>query len=197
MLRKHWKLSSVVVVVLAGLTLSIGALAGRQNAEVEKRTFLDQVPEAVRATLLSQSQGGTIEEIEIETENSRTIYEADVAVGGQKIELKVAADGSLISKEAEDEDNDQEEGDNEDQEDEEEASLSLDQVPDLVKATLLREAQGGTIKEIQREDEDGQIVYGAEVVINGQEFDLKIAPDTGKLLRKEAEDENEEKSQEK
>jgi uncharacterized membrane protein YkoI len=141
MLRKHWKLSSVVVVVLAGLTLSIGALAGRQNAEAEKKTSLDQVPEAVKATLLSQEDQG--------------------------------------------------------KEDEDETPLSIDQVPAPVKATLLREAQGGTIKEIQREAEDGQTVYGAEVVINGQEFDLKIAPDTGKLISKEAEDENEEKSQEK
>jgi uncharacterized membrane protein YkoI len=196
MLRRHWKLSSVVVVVLAGLTLSIGALAGRQNAEAEKKTSLDQVPEAVKATFLSQ--GGTIEEIEVETENGRTIYEADVTVGGQKTELKVTADGSLIAKEADEEDNDKE-GDNEDQgkEDEDETPLSIDQVPDQVKATLLREAQGGTIKEIQMEQEDGQIVYGAEVVINGQEFDLKIAPDTGKLISKEAEDENDEEPQEK
>jgi uncharacterized membrane protein YkoI len=196
MLRRHWKLSSVVVVVLAGLTLSIGALAGRQNAEAEKKTSLDQVPEAVKATLLSQ--GGTIEEIEVETENGRTIYEADVTVGGQKTELKVAADGSLIAKEADDEDND-EEGDDEDQgkEDEDETPLSIDQVPDQVKATLLREAQGGTIKEIQMEDEDGQTVYGAEVVINGQPFDLKVASDTGKLLSKEADTEDDEESQEK
>jgi len=196
MFRRHWKLSGVVFVVLAGLTLSLGALAGRQNAQPEKKVSLDQVPGAVQATLLSQ--GGTIAEIEIETENGRTIYEADVTVGGQKIELKVAADGSRIAKEADDEDND-EEGDEEGQgkEDEDETPLSIDQVPAPVKATLLREAQGGTIKEIQMEDEDGQTVYGAEVVINGQEFDLKIAPDTGKLLRKEAEDEDDEQSQEK
>jgi uncharacterized membrane protein YkoI len=192
MLRKHWKLSSVVVVVLAGLTLSIGALAGRQNAEAEKKTALDQVPEAVKATLLSQ--GGTIEEIEVETENGRTIYEADVTVGGQKMEMKVAADGSLIGQEADDDEGDNE---NQEKEDEDETPLSIDQVPAPVKATLLREAQGGTIKEIEREDEDGQIVYGAEIVINGQEFDLKIAPDTGNLISKEAEDENDEKSQEK
>jgi uncharacterized membrane protein YkoI len=57
---------------------------------------------------------------------------------------------------------------------------------------IAREAQGGTIKEVEREDEDGQIVYGAEVVIDGQEFELKVAPDTGKLISKEADDENDE-----
>ena len=194
MWRRHWKSSSVIVAVLAGLTLSIGALAGRQTTQQEEGISLDQVPAAVKATLLSQ--GGTIEEIEMETENGRTIYEADVLIDGQKTEVKVAANGSLIGKEADDEDND-EEGADEDQEDEDEAPLSIDQVPDAVKATLLREAQGGTVMEIERENEDGQIVYGAEVVINGQPFELKVAPDTGKLLSKEADDENEERSSEK
>jgi len=194
MWRRHWKSSSVVVVVLAGLTLSIGALAGRQTTQQEEGISLDQVPEAVKATLLSQ--GGTIEEIEMETENGRTIYEADVLLNGQKTELKVAAEGSLIGKEVDDEDND-EEGNDEDQEDEDEAPLSIDQVPDAVKATILNEAQGGTIKEIERENEDGQIVYGAEVVINGQSFELKVAADTGQLISKEAEDENDEEPQEK
>jgi uncharacterized membrane protein YkoI len=190
MLRKHWKLSGVIVIVLAGLTLSIGALAGRQIAQPEKRVSLDQVPEAVRATILSQ--GGIVEEIDAETQNGRTVYEADVIIGGQKVEMKVAADGSLIGKGADDKDNEQ--GDNEDEENEDadETPLSIDQVPDLVKATILREAQGGVIKQIEREDEDGQIVYGAKVVINGQEFELKVAPDSGKLISKEADDEDDE-----
>jgi uncharacterized membrane protein YkoI len=189
MLRKHWKLSGVIVVALAGLTLSIGALAGRQVAQQEKKVSMDQVPDAVKATLLSQ--GGTVEGIDMETEDGRTVYEADVTVDGRKIEMKLTADGSLISKEADDEDND-EEGDAEDQENEDETPLSIDQVPDLVKATIFREAQGGIIKEIERENEDGQIVYGAEVVINGQEFELKVAPVSGKLISKEADDEDEE-----
>ncbi|MCX5644239.1 MAG: PepSY domain-containing protein [Phycisphaerae bacterium] len=196
MLRKHWKLSSVIVVVLAGLTLSIGALAGRQVAQQDKKATIDQVPDAVKATLLSQ--GGAIEEIEIEAENGRTIYEADVTVGGQKVEMKVAADGSLLGKEVDDEDNDEEDNDrDQESEDEDEAPLSIDQVPDVVRATLLREAQGGTIKEIEQENEDGQIVYGAEVVLNGQEFDLKVAPDTGELISKETDDEDDEEPQEK
>jgi hypothetical protein len=105
MWQRHWRLSSVVVVVLAGLMLSLGALAGRKTSEHEMEVSLEQVPDSVKATL--QSQGGMIEEVEMETENGRTIYEADVVVNGQKTEMKVGADGSLIGKEAEDE-NDEE-----------------------------------------------------------------------------------------
>jgi uncharacterized membrane protein YkoI len=90
----------------------------------------------------------------------------------------VAADGSLISKETDDEDG----GKNattEEQEDE--VQVSLEQVPALVKETILAEAQGGTIAEIELESENGQAVYEAEVVVDGQEIELTIAAD-GKLV---------------
>jgi uncharacterized membrane protein YkoI len=148
MLRRHWKLTGMAMVMTVGLTLSLGALASRQMAEQEKAVSIDQVPPAVKATLLAQ--GGTIEEIEVHMENGRTVYEADVLIGGQQLEVKVAADGSLISQEADDENHEQEEEDGE--------PLSIDQVPDVVKATILNEAQGGTIKEVERGDEDGQVL---------------------------------------
>jgi uncharacterized membrane protein YkoI len=178
MLRKHWKLSVVIVVACAGLALSIGALASK-HFDREETVSIDQVPAAVRATLLAQ--GGTVEEIEMEMANGLTVYEADMTVDGQEVEVKVAPDGSLISKGAEDE------GD--DKEDEDGQAVSIDQIPDLVKATLLTEAQGGTIEEIELEDEGGQLAYEADVVIDGQKFELKIAPDTGALISKELDDE--------
>ncbi len=191
MLRKHWKLTGVAAVILAGLVLSLGALASRQMAEQETSVTLEQVPAPVRATLLSQ--GGTIEEIEMETENGQTTYEADVIIDGKKLEVKLAPDGSVIGKETDDEDS-EEQGDDEEEgeEQEDEAQVSIEQVPDLVKATILAEAQGGTIEEIERENEGGQVTYEADVVVNGQEVELKIAADSGKLLGKEVDDEEDE-----
>ncbi len=102
MLRKHWKLSVVIVVAFAGLALSIGALAGKKLSQ-EETVSIDQVPAAVRATVLAQ--GGTIEEIELEDDDGQLAYEADVVIDGQEFELKIAPDtGVLISKEADDED---------------------------------------------------------------------------------------------
>jgi len=189
MLRKHWRLTGVVV--FAGLALCLGALASRQVTEKETLVSIDRVPLAVRATLLGQ--GGAIGEIEMQTENGQTVYEADVTINGQPFEVKVAADGSLISKESDDEDNEEDGDDEEEDADEEEENgeqLSIDQVLDpAVKDTILREAQGGTIKEIERGSENGQIIYEADVVISGQEVELKIAPDSGKLISKEIDDE--------
>jgi len=191
MLRRHWKLSGVVLVVLAGLTLSLGALAGRQSPEQETEISLEQAPAAVRAAL--SSQGGTVQEIERVTENGQTFYEADVLLNGRKVEVRLAADGSPIGQAVEDDEeaDDEETQEVEDEEEEQETdeTLSLEQVPDPVRKTL--EAQGGTIQEIEREDEDGQVVYEAEIVIDAKTFDLKIAPD-GTLLRQEADEEDDE-----
>ncbi len=49
------------------------------------------------------SQGGTVEEIESEAQDGQNTHEADMAVDGRKVELKVAANGSVISKESDDE----------------------------------------------------------------------------------------------
>jgi len=70
---------------------------------------------------------------------------------------------------------------------ESEEEISLAECPAPVKATLTKEAKGGTIKEIEKEVEDGKTLYEAEIVIDGKEYEVKVAPD-GKLLSKELDD---------
>jgi uncharacterized membrane protein YkoI len=182
MVKKYWKL--IVVMVVAGLALCIGAVATKQIAEQEQEVSIDQVPEAVKATILAEAKGGTIQEIEMETENGQTVYEAEVIIDGQETDIEVAANGTLLGKEAENDDD-------EDENEESEQQVSIDQVPPAVKATILKEAEGGTIKEIESETENGQTIYDADVVIDGKEFEIKVAAD-GTLLGKEAEDADDE-----
>jgi uncharacterized membrane protein YkoI len=185
MVKKHWKL--IAVIAVAGLALCVGAVATRQTVGGEKEVSINQVPEAVKATILAEAKGGSVEEIEVEIEDGQTIYEAEVIIDGQEVEIEVAADGTLLSKGIED---DEDEGDDDDHdEDEDEEEVSLDEVPEAVKATILREAAGAEIKELERETEDGQTVYEAEAIIDGQEVEIKVAAD-GTLLSKEVEDED-------
>ncbi len=60
-------------------------------------------------------------------------------------------------------------------------TVTLDQVPAAVKATILKEAAGAKVKEIERETKDGQTVYEAEFLRDGREIEIAIAPD-GTLL---------------
>lgn len=190
MKRRHVAL--VIVLVGAGLALCIGAVATQQLAEDEKGVSIEQVPAAVRAALLAQAQGGAIEEIEMETENGQAVYEAEMTIDGKEVEVKVAADGTVLGKEEDDEDEGDDADDVDDEEDDEgEVQVSLAEVPETVQATLVKEAAGAEIKEIEKEDEDGRIVYSADVMLNGQEVELKVAPD-GTLLGKEVEDQDDE-----
>jgi hypothetical protein len=73
--KKYWKLFSLIVIVFAGLALSVGTVAVKKAAEQEKRVSIDEVSNTVKATILAQS--GAIEEIEMKTKNSQIFYEAD------------------------------------------------------------------------------------------------------------------------
>ena len=187
MLKQHWKLISLMAV--ACLAVCIGAVATIQTVDQEKQVSIDQVPAAVKATILAQAQGGTINEIEEEVVNGQTIYEAEVIVEGREVDIRMTANGTLLGTETQNDDEvDEDADDNEDENDGEEL-VALDAVPAAVKATILKEAAGAEIKEIEKEAEDGRTIYSAEAIINGQKVDFEIAPD-GTLLGKEVENED-------
>ncbi|NQT87413.1 PepSY-like domain-containing protein [bacterium] len=117
------------------------------------------------------------------TEGGKTFYEAEFEAGGKEVEIKVAPDGKLLGREIEDEDDDE---DGDDDDDDEEA-VSIDQVPAAVKATILKEAAGAKIEEIEKETKGGKTVYEAEFVVGGKEVEIEVAPD-GKLLKREVDD---------
>jgi len=146
----------------------------------EVELALGDVPAAVKATILKEANGAKIEEVEMATEGGKTFYEAEFEVGGKEVEIKVAPDGKLLGREIED-------GDDDDDDDEDEENVSLDQVPAAVKATILKEAAGAKIKEIEKETKGGKTVYEAEFVVGGKEVEIEVAPD-GKLLKREVDD---------
>lgn len=80
--------------------------------------------------------------------------------------------------------------DGENEENEEEETISFQDVPDPVKATILaeilREVDELTLLKVEREKEDGKTVYEAEFQYKDREIELEIAPD-GIFLEKEVE----------
>ena len=172
----------VAVLVIAGVVVGIGAVATTRMANEDILVSIDAVPALVRATILAEAQGNAIQEIEMETADGQTVYEAEVVIDGQETDILVAADGTLLGTEVDDEDDDEDE-------DDEDVQVSLDDLPEAVRATLLQEAPNAEIKELELETEDGRAQYAADVVIDGQVFDIEIAPD-GTLLQKEVDDED-------
>jgi uncharacterized membrane protein YkoI len=185
---KRVYLTLIAVLVVAGVAICIGEVAIQKTAGNETELSIDQVPGPVKAAILAEAQAGTIGEIEMTTENAQAVYEADVMVGGQKLEVKVAANGTLLSKAADDEDGDEKEVDHED-DDEADVKVSLADTPEPVKATIAKEAAGAEVREIEMETEDGQTIYSVEVIGGDQKVEFEIASD-GTLLGKEVEDED-------
>jgi len=189
MKSRHVRLA--VVLLIAGLALAIAAIATQQMVEDEREVSIEEVPADVMTTILAEAEGAAIGEIEMDTEDGQVVYEAEVIIDGQEVDIEVAADGTLLGKEADEgEDDEDDEADDEDDDEEEEQIVSLDAIPEAVKATLEKEAAGAEIKEVDMETEDGVTVYEAEVIVDGQEVDIKVAAD-GTLLAKEVENEDE------
>ena len=69
-----------------------------------------------------------------------------------------------------------------------ERGISLRDLPRVVRATIKKHAAGGKITEIETKTVKGTLVYEAEVVLNGREFDILVSA-TGKYLGTEKEQE--------
>jgi len=90
----------LLAVMAFGGTVAV-ALAGD-----DEKVTIDQVPAAVKATILKEANGATVTEIEKETKDGKTVYEAEWTEGGKEVEITVAEDGTLIEKEVEEADDD-------------------------------------------------------------------------------------------
>jgi hypothetical protein len=89
-------ISTAILAILAG--------GAAWTEEDEKKVTIDQVPAAVKTTILAQANGAPITEIEEETKHGKTIYEAEFTANGVTTEVKVAADGTLLKTKVEKED---------------------------------------------------------------------------------------------
>ncbi len=78
-----------------------------EHEDNEVKVTLDQVPAPVKATLEQESKGGTIGEIEQETEHGQTVYSAALVVNGKKTEVELDAGGKVLKREVDDQDDDE------------------------------------------------------------------------------------------
>lgn len=69
----------------------------------EQEVTLDQVPAAVRETILSRVDAASIEAIEIDRESGADVYDVETTAG---VEFMVGPDGSYLGVEADDGDED-------------------------------------------------------------------------------------------
>jgi hypothetical protein len=102
--------------VIAGCTMMSRADDKDKDKEEgnEQKMAFNQAPQSVQQTLTKEADGNKIDQVDKETDDGKTIYEADVTINGKNYEIKVAEDGTLISKklDMEDEKDEHKEGKN-------------------------------------------------------------------------------------
>ena len=98
MSRKHRVVSNVsLVAVLACLLL---ASPPRAYAETEKKIGIDQVPAAVKATIVRATRGGRVVDIgEIRKGGKVIRYELECMLGGKEVDLIIGPGGKLLRTE--------------------------------------------------------------------------------------------------
>jgi uncharacterized membrane protein YkoI len=99
----------VASAILGIMTTAALVYAAEEENENKQKVEMRDLPAAVQKTIQDNLGGGTITETAKETKGDKTYYEAQIQKsGGEKVEIKVAEDGTLIGvgKEEEDEDDD-------------------------------------------------------------------------------------------
>ena len=82
----------------ASLLLAAAALllAACETGEAERELTPAELPASVRDAVTALYPLGTIGEVEAETEDGQTVYEVELMDGTREVELKVAADGTVL-----------------------------------------------------------------------------------------------------
>lgn len=145
--------------------VSTAVLTGAGIALAEQKVALEDLPEAVRTTVLEHAGSVPIEEIEIDTESGHVVYDVEQKINGKEVEFMVAEDGTYLGLE---DDEDEDEG---------ETKITAADLPAAVSEALAAYAGTRTPKELERSSDDGHVLYEAEYDVDGVEQSVVMTAD--------------------
>ncbi|MBU8767962.1 PepSY domain-containing protein [Cytobacillus oceanisediminis] len=183
-MNKKFAVISLTGALLLGGAVAAGAADtnGKGSNGSKKEAAQDMITvEEAKKIALSEAEG-RVESIELERANGKQYYEIDIENGKEDFDIKVhALDGEVISINKERND------DNDD--DQSEKEVNRENVISEQKAIEIAEKEvNGTMKEIEIDEDDGQILYEVELQTNKGEADVDIDAETGKVLKVELDD---------
>ena len=137
--------ASVAVALLAG-----GAAAAERPVQMK------DLPPAVQQTVLKETKGLAVVGLSVETENGRTLYEAETRVEGHTRDILIDASGTVVEKEEE---------------------VPLAGVPEPARAAIQRAAGGDTVERVEAVTKDGVTEYEAVVKKGGKKSEIVVSSD--------------------
>jgi uncharacterized membrane protein YkoI len=107
-IQMNRRIIAAIAVIIGLGTMSALVYAGMGTDENKQKVAMTDLPTAVQKTIEDNLAGGTVTEIAKGTKDGKTFYEAQVQKsGGEKAEIMIAEDGTLINVgKEEDEDDD-------------------------------------------------------------------------------------------
>ena len=138
------------------LAISLLTCASATAAAQEKSVKMNALPPAVRATVQEQSKGARLRGLSMETENGKTVYEAELFVSGHNKDLLIDAEGKIV---------------------EIEEQIAFNALPPALQAGLRKLAGKGRIVLIESITKaDTLIAYEAHVRTAGKLTEIKVDP---------------------
>jgi hypothetical protein len=146
------------------------AAVPQDEEEPEQEIRVKQVPKSVIKAARQAVKGFKPSEVEVE---AILIFELEGTADGKTYEIEVAANGKVLSSEAEeDEDeNDAEDQEDADEDDEPELEIPLSSVPSAVKSAAMKAVKGLTLSEAEVET---VLVYELEGTARGKAYEISV-----------------------
>lgn len=181
-MKRNILIAGVAGIVLLGGAVGAGAFDDRaENTALAAKKTENTISMEKAEEIAVKEAGGTVEKVEYDKDDHRENYEVELRSedGNDDTDVKIdAVTGEVISIDRDDDDDD---NDNESNVQNTEVKLSKDDVI----AIAVKETPGKVVEfEFDRDD----LVYELEVKTDKSEVDYEIDANTGKILEKDTDD---------
>lgn len=145
-----------IAAVVAACSLVTGFSLAAQAKE--KPVKLKALPPAVRAVVERETgKNGRIRGLDMETENGKTVYEAELTVAGHRKDISMDDSGNIV---------------------EIEEAVPLKTLPDAARAAITKAAGKGKVLKVESVSDGKQVVaYEADIRVNGKKTELRVDPE--------------------
>jgi uncharacterized membrane protein YkoI len=157
---REWLVAGIVLGALAGMT-------ARADEEKEEKVPLDKVPKAVIDAVKAKYKDAELVSAEKENENGKVVYEINIKVKGQTIEVSATPDGKIVSIEK---------------------TITVKDLPKAVAEALDGKYPKATIKKVEEITHGEKLSYEV-LLVTADKKTLEVVFDpAGKVLEEEKKD---------
>jgi uncharacterized membrane protein YkoI len=183
-MKKKMVIGTLSAALVFGGAFAVGASNNDDTSKVDAKannakTFLT-LDEVKKVAL--QEVDGVVEEIELENESNKAVYEVDIEKNDIDYDLYIDAySGEIYSVDRDDHNND-------DDIDDDNLSNNKNTISQADATAIAEKAVNGKVVEIEKDEDDGLIKYEVELNTDRGEAEVEIDASTGKVLDVEWDD---------